>query len=122
MNRIPIKKAKQIREDLGATHLVIFAIDAEGQQHVVTHGDTRQHSWSAASAGNKLKAALGWPKNLCQETPLPRECKNCAYYKPDYGTHCFNGWTGDGSNGICMYEPARVAVTHRETCGHFEPK
>jgi hypothetical protein len=50
---IPISKAKAIREDLGVTHLVIFAIDYDGAQHVVTHGETEQHAAEAAKAGNQ---------------------------------------------------------------------
>lgn len=119
--KITVKDAKAIRDNFGATHLVIFAIDPDGTQHVATHGQTRQHAQEAAKAGNKLKAALGWPDDLCAARPVERICKNCVYYNPDYGIHCFNGWTGDGSRGECMAEPIRVKVARDETCRHFEP-
>jgi hypothetical protein len=121
MNAIKISDAKRIREELGATHLVIFAVGADGVQHVATHGETRQHAKQAATAGNNLKKALGWPANLCADQPLPRTCKNCAYWKADWGTHCFNGWSGDGSTGYCKYEPQQIKTAKDSTCHHFEP-
>jgi len=39
MDAITIAKAKEIRESLGATHLVLFAVGADGQQHVKTAKD-----------------------------------------------------------------------------------
>jgi hypothetical protein len=118
---IPISQAKQIREQLGATHLVIFAVDSAGIQHVATHGLTEQNAKEAAKAGNKLKAALGWDDALCHARPLQRICKNCTYYKPDYGTWCFNGWSGDGSEGWCQVMPERVGVDAKGKCSLFEP-
>lgn len=120
MKRIPISTAKAIRETLGASHVVIFAIADDGQQHVATHGETRQNAKEAAKAGDKLKTALGWPADLCKSTPLERVCKNCAYWKADWGIHCFNGWSGDGTKGHCHAEPQRVGVLHDQTCRHFE--
>ena len=32
-------------------------------------------------------------------------CKGCVYYKANYGIHCFNGWSNDGSSGDCLLEP-----------------
>lgn len=89
--QITIAQIKEIREQLGATHLVIFAVDSEGQQYVATHGQTQKQAKEAATAGNKLKSALGWPEDLCKSKPLPRVHENCAYYKQDWGYHCFNG-------------------------------
>jgi len=105
MKTISIPKVKAIREDLGATHLVVFAIAENGQQHIATHGKTQVNANEAAKAGNKLKVALGWPGDLCTAAPLERKCKNCDFYKPDYGIHCCNGWSQDGSHGFCLYEP-----------------
>jgi len=118
---ISIAQAKHIREMLNATHLVIFAVDDNGQ-HVATHGATEAQAREAAQAGNNLKSALDWPENLCRDKPLQRKCSNCTFYKPDYGIHCFNGWTGDGSKGHCLFEPTRVATTADSKCHHFEPK
>ena len=122
MKAIPISKVKAIREDLGATHLVIFAIAENGQQHVATHGKTQANANEAAKAGNKLKVTLGWPGDLCTATPLERKCKNCDFYKPYYGIHCFNGWSQDGSHGFCLYEPKRTNTDQELKCSHFEPK
>lgn len=119
--KISIAQAKKIREELGVTHLVIFAVEESGTQHVATHGDTQVHARESAQASNHLKAFLGWLENLCKDSPLPRKCKNCVYYKPDYGIHCFNGWSSDGSKGFCRLEPAQVGTSADSLCRHFEP-
>lgn len=119
---IEIAQAKEIRERFGLTHLVMFGVDADGKQHVATHGETEHHAYEAAKAGNKLKAALGWPSDLCQTRPLPRTCGNCVFYKPDYGMWCFNGWSDDGSRGHCLVEPSVTRVGKEHGCRHFEPK
>jgi hypothetical protein len=119
---ISISDAKAFRESIGATHLVVFAVSEDGQQHVATHGETERHAREAAKAGDKLKSALGWPDDLCMSTPLPRICANCTFYKPDYGTWCFNGWSGDGSRGHCLVEPGVSRVGKEHSCRHFEPK
>lgn len=118
--KIPIATVKEMRERLGATHLVLFAVDADGQ-HVATHGESEQHAREAAKAGNKLKSALGWPEDLCATNPLPRICKNCVFFKPDHGMWCFNGWSGDGSSGHCLVEPGVKRVGADHGCRHFEP-
>ena len=121
--KIGIAQVKAWREEIDATHIVVFAVGRDGRQHVATHGETERDAREAAQDGNELKSALGWPENLCRERPLERLCKNCSFYKPDYGIHCFNGWSGDGSHGMCMYQASRrVATTQDDTCADFEPK
>jgi hypothetical protein len=119
--KIPIATIKEIRESLGLTHLVMFGVEADGTQHVATHGDSEREAREAATAGNKLKAALGWPENLCKDKPLARQCANCVYFEPDYGTWCFNGWSGDGSRGMCLVEPTASRVAKGHSCKHFSP-
>lgn len=119
---IKISEAKEIRERLGLTHVVIFGVSEDGQQHVATHGETEQHAGQAAKAGNKLKTSLGWPADLCQARPVQRICANCVFYKPDYGMWCFNGWSGDGSSGHCLVEPSATRVGKEHGCRHFEAK
>jgi hypothetical protein len=41
MKNVTIATAKEIREQIGATRLVLFAIAEDGTQHVVTHGKTQ---------------------------------------------------------------------------------
>lgn len=122
--KIPVSSAQKIRESLGVTHLVIFAVDKDGVQHVATAGGTEKEANQAAEAGNNLKTSLGWPAELCNSKPIQRICKNCAFYKPDYGYHCFNGWTKDGSDGECEYDPtsARRYVTNTSKCSKFAEK
>lgn len=121
MKAIPVSQVKAIRESLGATHIVIFAVDADGVQHVATHGLAPRHAREAAKAGNNLKRALGWGADLCDSKPVDRICKNCAFWKPDWGHWCFNGWSGDGSEGHCHVEPSRIATIRENTCQHFQP-
>lgn len=119
---ISITQAKSIRESLGATHLVIFAVGEDGRQHVATHGKTEKNAQEAADAGNQLKTALGWSKDLCDAKPLLRKCENCAYWKQDWGFYCFNGWSGDGSEGYCQYEVEQVKTSKDSKCHRFEPR
>jgi hypothetical protein len=119
---ISIATAKEIRESIGATHLVIFAIDKDHREHVATHGETESDAREAAIAGNKLKKALGWPDEHCHAKPLNRCCDNCTYWKADYGIHCFNGWSGDGSTGWCRLNPTHVKVERDNKCQFFSPK
>lgn len=123
MKNMPISKAKEIREELGLTHIVIFGVDEDGNQYVATHGLSDQNAREAAIAGNKLKTALGWPENLCKDKPLARVHKNCAFYKQDFGMHCFNGWTGDGREGYCLAFPdSRKKYDGEEHgCIYFQP-
>lgn len=120
--KISIDQAKQIREAIGATRVVVFATDADNDMCVATHGETRINSKEAAIAGNKLKSALGWPESLCRSKPLERLCKNCVYWEPDYGTHCFNGWSKDGTTGFCGAEPKKTTTAQDRTCRFFEPR
>ncbi len=122
MKSIKVSEAKAIREQLGMTHVVIFAVSEDGKQHVATHGLTRTNAQEAAKAGNKLKSVLGWPDDLCRSEPVRRTCENCVYYKPDYGMWCFNGWSGDGSQGKCLTEPTATRTGKDSACLHFEPK
>lgn len=120
---IPISEAKRVLNDNDMAHVVIFAVSADGQQHVATFGKTRANARQAAEAGNKLKAALGWPGNLCNSVPLERICKNCDFYKPDYGMWCFNGWSGDSSVGICLQLPVKTNRNADDrACSFMEPR
>jgi len=118
---ISIDDVKYIREYLGMSHLVLFSIDDEGKQHVSTHGDSESDAKEAAKAGNKLKKSLGWPEDLCNSNPLQRICKNCTFYKADFGYHCFNGWSKDGKDGHCHFEPKKIFKKEDSKCHHFEP-
>jgi hypothetical protein len=122
MDKISIKKVKEIREELGATHLIIFAIDADKIQHIATHGLTEQNANEAAEGGDRLRAALGWPEKLCKVKPLIRSCKNCTYWEADWGIHCVNGWTGDGKVGFChVYPNEKSKHADDDKCCMFEP-
>ena len=95
----------------------------DGVMHVATHGETVKQAREAATAGNNLKGALGWPLDKCHDNPLPRVHENCHYYEKDWGIHCFNGWSGDGTSGHCHLEPKKVWMKGEETaCMYFEPK
>jgi hypothetical protein len=69
---ISVEVAKQIREQIGASHLILFVRAADGSENISTHGDTEQQAHEAADFGNKLKKLLRWPEELCQSTPQQR--------------------------------------------------
>jgi hypothetical protein len=119
---IGINKVKEIREDLNMDQLIIIGVDSEGIQHVSTHGNTIKDANDAAKLGNIIKEYLGFPKELCKSVPIERICYNCTYFTPDYGTWCFNGWSGDGSNGKCGVDPKLVYTNKdRKACIYFSP-
>jgi hypothetical protein len=126
MQKIEISMVKKWREAIGATHIVVFAVDENngGEQCVATHGETEKNAREAATAGNNLKSHLGWPTKSCKDEPLERICKNCTYFEVDRGIHCFNGWTGDGSRGCCLVYPGeqRPQTLATRKCSLFEPK
>ena len=119
--KIPVSYVKKIREEIGASHLIIFAVSPDGANHVATHGESPRNARQAAVFGNKLKKELGFPADLCRSTTIERICKKCSYWKPDYGTWCFNGWTGDGTQGHCHLEPTPISKPADSICSHFMP-
>ena len=122
MEKISISTVKEIREQIGATHLVLFAFGSDGTQHVATHGETERNGIEAAELGNNLKRYLGWDESMCKTKPLERKCKNCTFYEADYGTHCFNGWSKTGDSGYCLVEPVKTTVDSEQKCRYFEPR
>jgi hypothetical protein len=64
-------QAFAIANDLHA--VIVYAIDADGLQHVVTWGHVPGSSGWAAETGNKLKAALGWSEDTIAESPQVRK-------------------------------------------------
>ena len=117
---ITIKKAKQIRENLGFSHLVIFGITPDGEQHIATHGDSKSNAKEAATAGNNLKKSLGWPPHLCNSTPLSRICEHCSFWQAHFhrpGDRIPNNAIGD-----CMFNPNRNERCSQDiACIHFDP-
>lgn len=112
---ISIAKAKSIREELGLQVLVLIGVDAEGRQHVATHGKTRTDAVNAAVAGNRLKAAMGWPAHMCEAKPVERICANCAFWRADSRSI-------SGTRGHCHLYPNTVGKAADSTCAQFEPR
>lgn len=111
---ISIAQAKQVREQLGLTKLVLFGVDADGTTHVATHGQTEADAKDAADAGNWLKRELHWSEGKCNSKPLERICSNCAYHKPD---------PMGMAAALCLVEPKPVnRHGSYHACRHFEPK
>lgn len=118
---IKISKAKEIRENLNLTHLVILGITEDGQQHVATHGKSVLHAKQAAKLGNDLKKNIGWPDELCSSKPLERICGNCSYWKMGY--HRPGDVIKENFDGKCMIEPSSVSRFEKDiACRSFEPK
>lgn len=67
---IPIEVARAIATQYDKQQVIIVAWDAvHGREHVTTYGDTVEACAQAAAGGNKVKAALGWPPELCNAKP-----------------------------------------------------
>lgn len=116
---VSVAAAKDLRERIGATHVVIFAVYEDGEQCVATHGKTQTNAREAAKAGNKLKAALGWPDDLCRSEPVRRECFNCAFFRLDVQARA-SGWGNEW--GDCHLEQKTAPKRSNSMCSHFEPK
>lgn len=68
--KIPVETAKQIAEEFDKDQVIIVTWDAAYRmQHITTYGQSRESSAQAAQGGNFIKEALGWPDELCHDTP-----------------------------------------------------
>jgi hypothetical protein len=46
-------------------------------------------------------------------------CRNCIYWKKDYGVFTATGWTGmDSDDGACHYEPKTIRKRGEDFCHH----
>lgn len=70
---IPIRVASDIAKEFGLSQVVIWCVEPDGRQHVVTYGDTLENKARAADAGNRVKHAAGWPEELQHAVPGPVE-------------------------------------------------
>lgn len=109
---IPIKKLKQIREDLDLAQIIIFGVDENLKQYVASHGKTNLDAKQCADFANEIKKELNWP-----EKPLERICDNCHYLKwPDARGLQY------GESHKCLYEPKAILKNPQSiACHHFEP-
>lgn len=107
---VTIGEMKQLREKHKFTHLVLIGIHEDNSQQIATHGLTAKQAEEASKLGNNLKKHLGWSEEMCNATPLKRECGNCEYFQE----------RPHGS--FCMYRP--MTITRGKTdrgCLHFTP-
>lgn len=65
--RIPWSELKRLSKIYSLSHVIMYAYGGE-TGHVVTYGRTVDNSSQAASFGNKMKEALGWPHELKEES------------------------------------------------------
>lgn len=113
---ITIKEIKEIREKFDFTHVAIFGVSKDGQQHVATHGLTASNAEESATLGNSIKRELDWPAKLQNAQPLERICKNCDYYKYPSARDSQYGGTGK-----CQAEPKSISKNPEDrACRHFE--
>jgi len=47
-------------------------------------------------------------------------CKTCCWWKEDQGVWCFNGWSGDGTNGHCHKEVNVIPKKSDDFCSHHD--
>lgn len=65
MDNIPISVAEQISKDYKCPIVVIYAIDSEGYEQVVTFGKTKIDCICACNKGNAIKRLMQWPEEYC---------------------------------------------------------
>ena len=67
---IPIEAAIEIAQRFDKDQVIIVTWDGvHNLTHVTTYGKDKDTSIQAAQGGNFVKAALGWPDELCHQIP-----------------------------------------------------
>jgi hypothetical protein len=66
MKRVPIKVARDVAKANGFRQVILCAWDGD-RTHIVTYGVSVEDCAQAAQGGNRIKEALGWPKDLRAE-------------------------------------------------------
>jgi hypothetical protein len=66
--RIPIQAAKDVAAKYACRQVIIAAWDG-ALTHIVTYGESVEDCDQAATGGNFIKKALGWPESLCNAEP-----------------------------------------------------
>lgn len=75
--RIPIAVAREVGRANGLSQVILCAWDGK-LTHVVTWGKTTEDCSQAAIGGNRIKNALGWPKDLHAEPSRVRALREAA--------------------------------------------
>jgi len=65
---LPVSDVRELGKKHALKQAILLAWDGE-RSHVVTWGITQEDCAQAAEGGNKLKAALGWPDDMCRDEP-----------------------------------------------------
>lgn len=68
VKKLPIKSAKEIAQKYSLKQVILCAWDGKNT-HIVTYGDSIEDCSQAAEGGNRIKKALGWPEELCNDKP-----------------------------------------------------
>ena len=119
MEKISIKKIKEVRESLELSHLVIYGVDEDGVKHIATHGKTIKDAKEAAEFGNTMRGKLSWPESTRDLVPLKRVCENCGKWRRYNSTL---DRTKSYENGKCFHEPKVVERNDSDiACRYFEP-
>jgi hypothetical protein len=81
MKRVTITAAKEIANKFDKDQVIIISFSKkDGQTWVTTYGRTVEDCQQAAEGGNKLKRAMNWPEELCNEMPQRAVCQ-CGHDK-----------------------------------------
>lgn len=121
MRNIPVSVAERVAKKHGYDQVIIIArkVDTDekkGGEHMTTYGINKTHCDIIAKAGKFLQ------EKVMQWMAAEKKCDNCEYFKADYGTHCVNGWSKDGSTGTCGLEPEKIPAEAASACSHFNPR
>lgn len=68
--RIKISQAMKLARDCKLNKILILGISEEGEQTVVTFGETLEDSVKISELGNWFKKQLGWPEDYCDSKPV----------------------------------------------------
>jgi hypothetical protein len=57
---IPVLPVQRLARELGATRIVVYAVNLAGEQCLVTYGEAPDDKLAAATHGETIQEALGW--------------------------------------------------------------
>ena len=113
---ITIKRMGELRKELDVNQLILISVKEDGTVNVATHGKSKQDAKTAAGNGNKLKEYLGFPEEMCNTEPQPRECYYCDYFEKPPNAF------GKNPGNCCFTVPKKNVYSDRKACGEFVSK
>lgn len=76
MKKVTVNTARQLAKSHDLEQVILMTTRG-ATTTVTTYGKTKELCLLAADSGNNLKAALGWPEELCNEIPPRLNVEEC---------------------------------------------